>query len=336
MCEGELHIPDIAPSPMLDTPVKVWSSFCASGKSIRENNSMRVPTANGPMDEIEGESDPELWVGAAMDDVAEDSPGYVKPFNYLKWYVEQLTLLCKRMFDGTELGRTQARRFAAMAYVFYTFVPGRSCLFCASGCLEGQNFKRKWNDLGRFARHLMEMHVEEQWFFSCKPCRISGDCNCIHNGYPMRKPFTTSRLGLFLRHKCQSQGHRYKLWTFRALMAKAWRGEKDLPRVVSNRQWTMTLVKVKASVYLHPDHFGVALRYFYRGPVRENSSKVSAPMGDRLVAARKRPKKTFIPAPLPDTEAWQTVKARKSRDHCEQEYPSLPVNLPAECSYSPF
>ena len=70
-------------------------AFCASNCDVKENTAMRVPTANGPKDVDDGESVPELWVGAAYDEVAEDAPGYVKPFNYLKWYVEQLTLLCK-------------------------------------------------------------------------------------------------------------------------------------------------------------------------------------------------------------------------------------------------
>ena len=112
-------------------------------------------------------------------------------------------------------------------------------------------------------------------------------------------------------------------------MAKAWRGEKDLPRVVASRNWTMKLVKVRASVYLHPDHFAVAMRYFLRAPFGGNAAGRSAPLGDRLVASRKR-RKTSRPAPLPDKNAWQTVKSKYRHEHCEQEYPSLPVTVPAQ------
>ena len=47
---------------------------------------------------------------------------------------------------------------------------GRQCLLCASSRPLQVNKVRKarvWNDFGRFARHLLELHVDEAFFFQC-------------------------------------------------------------------------------------------------------------------------------------------------------------------------
>ena len=83
---------------------------------------------------------------------------------------------------------------------------GRQCLLCASSRPLQVNKVRKahvWNDFGRFARHLLELHVDEAFFFQCSaradgtyPCKRKGkdlkDAWLTHIGmvprnYPMRK-----------------------------------------------------------------------------------------------------------------------------------------------------
>ena len=194
-------------SEMLNRVIDDWDKMCSASGDATKNGEFRIPASSvdGPDGPI---SDDELWVGAHTQPVSSTgSRGKpVKGFNIMFWYVDQVKRLCHEMYDASPSGRAQSRGKACLSYVFYTFKPGMNCLLCACGYDESQPYKRKWEDIGRFARHLMEWHVQKSWFFQCRNKKPG--VFCTHNGVQMRAGFRTNRLRLFLRNRVQATEHR--------------------------------------------------------------------------------------------------------------------------------
>ena len=165
----------LPPRPIHSTltePTREWSAYCHRNKSMKFNSAVDLPVPSGEV------SDSELWVGAGYNNMLDTNVASVRPFNLLQWYFDQVTLMTKERFAGTVDGKKRAERAANLAYVFNTFEPGRGCLFCLSGWKASLPFKRVFNDIGRFARHLIEWHVEEAWTFTCRKNKASGQYVC--------------------------------------------------------------------------------------------------------------------------------------------------------------
>ena len=159
---------------------------------------------------------------------------------------DQVTLITKERYPATSEGRKRAERSANLAYVFNTFEPGRGCLFCLSGWIPSLPFENIYNDIGRFARHLMEWHVEFAWSFMCRKNKVSGLYDCVHNGRLMNHPFSTMRVGLFIRHRTEGgTGHRQNIWETRRITRSVWLNEPTSTRFNTIRGWDLEKKPIK-------------------------------------------------------------------------------------------